>query len=78
MLNDQVPAKVPGGIYSDLSSAGVLTGPLYYRFNDREFLWAAKDNWTFAASLDLNLTDLVAKSTVKLECEGREIFSFLK
>nr|CAD7421823.1 unnamed protein product [Timema poppensis] len=32
----QVPATVPGGIYSDLQDSGVL-GDILYRFNDEEY-----------------------------------------
>ena len=32
-----VPATVPGNVYSDLQAAGVLQGDFYYRFNDVEF-----------------------------------------
>ena len=31
-----VPATVPGNVYTDLQAAGVLQGDFYYRFNDVE------------------------------------------
>ena len=37
--NISIPATVPGGIYTDLSNAGVLRDDIYYRFNDLEYRW---------------------------------------
>uniref|UniRef100_A0A1B6DET4 beta-mannosidase n=1 Tax=Clastoptera arizonana TaxID=38151 RepID=A0A1B6DET4_9HEMI len=48
-----VPANVPGGIYTDLRNAGVLAEELFYRFNDQEYRWVAKENWTYYSSFTL-------------------------
>lgn len=42
-----VSAVVPGGIYTDLERAGVLDGPLFYRFNDVNYRWVALQDWTY-------------------------------
>ena len=45
-------AKVPGGIYTDLERAGILRS-VYYRFNDVEYRWVSKQNWTYSTSFSL-------------------------
>ena len=46
----QVSAQVPGGIYTDLTKAGVLPHPdVYFRFADEEYKWVARRNWTYKA-----------------------------
>lgn len=47
-----VAATVPGGIYTDLQNAGVLTEDIFYRFNDVEYRWVARDNWTYLTTFD--------------------------
>ncbi|XP_063217719.1 beta-mannosidase-like [Bacillus rossius redtenbacheri] len=47
----RVPAAVPGGIYSDLRAAGVIGDPLY-RFNDVQYRWVARDNWTYSTRFE--------------------------
>lgn len=47
-------AKIPGGVYSDLRRAEILTKDIFYRFNDEEYRWVAKDNWTFTTYFDGN------------------------
>ena len=45
-----VPVQVPGGIYTDLTEAGVLPHPnVYHRFADEEYKWVARRNWTYQA-----------------------------
>ncbi|PNF17252.1 Beta-mannosidase [Cryptotermes secundus] len=44
----EVPAVVPGGIYTDLRAAGVLTQDIYYRFNDINYRWVSRENWTYS------------------------------
>ena len=46
----QESAVVPGGIYTDLSTAGVLTQDIYYRFNDLAYRWVSRENWTYSKS----------------------------
>lgn len=46
----QVAGSVPGGVYSDLWSAGHLPKHIFYRFNDREYRWVSKEDWTYARS----------------------------
>lgn len=40
-------ASVPGGIYTDLQSAGKFSGPLYWRFNDIDLAWVGMENWIY-------------------------------
>ncbi|KAJ9591466.1 hypothetical protein L9F63_002072 [Diploptera punctata] len=46
-------ATVPGGIYTDLSVAGILTQDIYYRFNDIEYRWVSKENWTYSRTFEV-------------------------
>ena len=48
----EVPAEVPGGIYSDLDAASVFRTPIYYRYNDLETRWVGRTNWTFSRSFE--------------------------
>lgn len=41
-----IPGKVPGGIYSDLNNAGVISDILR-GFNDVLTRWVAHDTWTY-------------------------------
>lgn len=49
----QIPAKVPGGIYSDLLEAGILTSDLYYRFNEANYKWVAQTDWIYETSFSV-------------------------
>ena len=49
----KVAATVPGGIYTDLSNAGILKQDIYYRFNDVEYRWASKENWTYSRTFNV-------------------------
>ncbi|XP_068243151.1 beta-mannosidase isoform X2 [Palaemon carinicauda] len=51
----EVPGSVPGGVYTDLMSAGVLSeGDFYYRYNDINYRWVAKDDWTYSTSFEVD------------------------
>ncbi|XP_034250951.1 beta-mannosidase-like isoform X2 [Thrips palmi] len=49
----QVAGSVPGGVYSDLRAAGQLPKDLFYRFNDEDYRWVAKANWTYDRSFQV-------------------------
>jgi len=71
----KVSAKVPGGVYSDLLNAEILTSDPYYRFNDQEYLWVAQENWTYVANVELDIQSLKDKEAVMLECLGKKLFA---
>ncbi|XP_063224115.1 beta-mannosidase-like [Bacillus rossius redtenbacheri] len=48
-----LPARVPGGVYSDLQSGGLLNDTLY-RFNDEEYRWVAYENWTYTTTFNVS------------------------
>ena len=67
----QIPATVPGGIYTDLQNAGILTSDLYYRFNEDNFKWVALTNWTYMTNFNLSKNhDIFSKGSIYLNCEG--------
>lgn len=43
-----MPGSVPGGVYSDLQTVGVISDILV-RFNDVLTRWVAYDSWTYTA-----------------------------
>ncbi|XP_046686486.1 beta-mannosidase-like isoform X2 [Homalodisca vitripennis] len=65
----RVGATVPGGIYTDLRTANVLTEDIFYRFNDINYRWVAKDNWTYSTFFDVD-PKMLKKDKVYLEFEG--------
>nr|CAD7442486.1 unnamed protein product [Timema bartmani] len=65
-----VPATVPGGIYTDLRTAGVLDGDPFYRFNDVLYRWVARDNWTYARTFAINADTFLTKRQVTLVFHG--------
>jgi len=56
-----VKAHVPGGIYTDLQEAGVLTdGPFLYGNNDRKYRWVAYHDWIYQLNFDVDKKVLAA------------------
>lgn len=43
----EVPAEVPGGIFTDLRHGSILNESIYYRFNDVKYRWVSKESWTY-------------------------------
>ena len=44
-------ALVPGSIYTDLVRAKFIGNP-YYRFNDVEYRWVSRQNWTYSRNFN--------------------------
>ena len=65
----QIPAIVPGGIYSDLLNSGILTSDIYYRFNEDNYKWVAETNWTYTTIFKIP-QETLTKNTIYLNCEG--------
>lgn len=49
----QVAGAVPGGVYSDLRAARKLPKDIFYRFNDQDYRWVSKANWTYDRSFQV-------------------------
>lgn len=64
----KVPATVPGGIYTDLKKQGLIGEP-FYGFNDVEYEWVGKENWTFYRYFDVP-SDLFEEERVTLVAHG--------
>lgn len=69
---------VPGIIHSQLRNAGIIGDP-YYRYNDVEYRWIAKDHWTYSYTFTsremeevhrLYSSDSLDVSNIFLVCEG--------
>ncbi|CAH1246435.1 MANBA [Branchiostoma lanceolatum] len=63
-----VNGTVPGCIHTDLMAAGKIGDP-YFRFNDVEYRWIAKENWSYSRQFNVTETLLKHKEIV-LVCEG--------
>ena len=64
-----IEAAVPGGIYTDLREANILTEDIYYRFNDINYRWVSKENWTY--SLKFQVEDIfIQKQDIFLVFHG--------
>lgn len=63
-----VPVTVPGSIYTDLEKNGLIGDP-YYRFNDDNYRWISKDNWTYSTNFEVS-SDILAKDYVFLVAHG--------
>ncbi|XP_069671590.1 beta-mannosidase-like isoform X2 [Periplaneta americana] len=62
-------AVVPGGIYTDLRTAGILSQDIYYRFNDIEYRWVSMDNWTYSTNFQV-APELIKKQQIFLVFHG--------
>ena len=61
-------ARLPGSVYTDLQTAGIL-GSLYYRFNDVEYRWVSRHNWTYSTLISLTQAQLQSR-LIQLDCHG--------
>eukprot|EP00966_Prymnesium_polylepis_P057368 1328472-Prymnesium_polylepis.1 len=48
-----VPAVVPGVVHMALQDAGLLGDPLY-RYNELDYAWVTRENWTWTAAFDVD------------------------
>ncbi|XP_023230069.1 beta-mannosidase-like isoform X1 [Centruroides sculpturatus] len=63
-----IPAKVPGGIFTDLKRQGIIDDP-YFRFNDEFYRWIGKDSWEYYRRFDLN-KEILSKNSIFLVAHG--------
>ncbi|XP_021186388.3 beta-mannosidase [Helicoverpa armigera] len=68
-------ATVPGGIYSDLHSAGII-GDILSEDNDVRTRWVAYDVWSYTAKFNISSKDLQAK-VIHLVFEGLDTSGFI-
>ncbi|CAH1246434.1 MANBA [Branchiostoma lanceolatum] len=64
----KIRGKVPGCVHTDLMAAGKIGDP-YYRFNDVEYRWIAKENWTYSREFDVP-GGMLDFNELLLLCEG--------
>lgn len=65
----QVAGTVPGGVYSDLRASRQLPRDIFYRFNDEEYRWVSKENWTYDRSFQVS-SEALAKAKQILVLDG--------
>uniref|UniRef100_A0A2A4JXF5 beta-mannosidase n=1 Tax=Heliothis virescens TaxID=7102 RepID=A0A2A4JXF5_HELVI len=68
-------ATVPGGIYTDLHSAGII-GDILFEDNDVRTRWVAHDVWSYTAMFNVSSKDLEAK-VIHLVFEGLDTSGFI-
>ncbi|XP_015794615.1 beta-mannosidase [Tetranychus urticae] len=66
--------SVPGGLYTDLLSAGIIDDPLYDK-NDVNYRHFSKLNWTWSKLFNLEPEDLKSKNEIYLIVEGIDTIS---
>ena len=64
--------SVPGGVYTDLLDAGILTTDPYYRFNDQKYRWVSKTNWTYSTTVNVGATLIASNKYIVLDCKGSD------
>lgn len=64
-----IEAVVPGGIYTDLQEAHILTEDIYYRFNDINYRWVSKENWTYSLKFEVE-DEFIEKQEIFLVFHG--------
>lgn len=69
-----VSAHVPGGIYSDLRYAEVLSEDFFYQYNDVAYRWVARENWTYTTTFQVDETT-VSKKNIFLVFHGLDTVS---
>lgn len=65
---EEIPAKVPGSVYSDLLNAGKMEDP-FYRENEPKALEISKHNFEYTRNFTAT-DDLLFHDRVLLRCEG--------
>ena len=63
-----VPAQVPGSVYNDLLTAGLIPDP-FFRDNEMDALALMDHDWTYSRTFEVD-DALLASDRVYLRCEG--------
>lgn len=64
-----IPARVPGGVYSDLRRNLVLKQDILYGKNDVAYRWVGNENWTYTTSFTID-HQIARSQSVKLVLHG--------
>ncbi|XP_078660192.1 beta-mannosidase-like [Branchiostoma floridae x Branchiostoma belcheri] len=64
----KIRGTVPGCVHTDLMASGKIGDP-YYRFNDLDYRWIAKENWTYSRVFDVP-EGMLDFNELLLLCEG--------
>jgi len=70
---NNVEAKVPGCIHTDLLSNGLISDP-YYRDNESKLMWIGKTDWTYERNFSIN-EELLYHNNVIMICHGLDTFA---
>lgn len=70
----QVPAQVPGGVYSDLRRNNVLKQDILQGKNDLAYRWVSHDNWTYTTAFAID-HQIARSQSVKLVLDGIDTIS---
>ena len=74
--SDWISATVPGGIYTDLLSAGIIPDP-FFRDNENKVQWVGDANWTYKRNFHVPEA-VLNHDRVLLHCEGLDTLAIIK
>ena len=72
----EIPATVPGCVYTDLLAAGLIDDP-YFDRNELKQAWIGRTDWRYACSFDVDAA-LLAHAKLELVCEGLDTIAKLE
>ncbi len=74
--DDWIPAKVPGGIYTDLLAAGKIPDP-FFQDNEKNVQWVGDADWTYQRHFMVP-KEVLDNDRVLLRCEGLDTLATIK
>ena len=74
--NEWISATVPGGIYTDLLTAGKIPDP-FYRENEKVVQWVGDSDWIYKRTFDVP-QEVLGFDRVLLRCEGLDTLAKIK
>ncbi|CAH0550626.1 unnamed protein product [Brassicogethes aeneus] len=69
-------ATVPGGIYTDLMNNKII-GDIFYEYNDVNYRWVAKENWTYYTKFTVQ-DDFLKNEHINIVFEGLDTYADVK
>jgi beta-mannosidase len=74
--NDWLPARVPGGAYTDLLAAGKIPDP-FYRDNEKSVQWVGDSDWIYRRTFMVT-PEVLQNDRVLLRCEGLDTLATIQ
>ena len=74
--NVSIPGAFPGDSFTDLMAANIIGDP-YYRYNDENYRWISRDNWTYSAQINFQ-PSIFNEARIVLWFEGLDTISTIR